>query len=273
MSEATLNKLTTKKRRPTARSAKRCEPQACPAPAPLTLTPLPHGGAEELAGRPETNLGALQRLSVPDLLQLAQDEGLAEIAGLSRQQLILEMVRARSQAGAALRGGGTLELLAEGYGFLRQLEGNYLNSPYDIYVSPAQVRALALRPGVQVEGVVRPPRQREQAFALLQVESVNGQEPERARARVPFEDLTPLHPDARLHLETTKDEIATRVVDLVTPIGKGQRGLIVSPPRAGKTVLLQKMAQSILGNHPECYVIVPEVRPIDWAEKMRHAKS
>jgi transcription termination factor Rho len=175
------------------------------------------------------------------------------------------------RAGATLRGGGTLELLPEGYGFLRRAEDNYQNSPSDVYVSPAQVRALSLRPGAQVEGVVRPPREGEQAFALLQAEAVNGLEPERAAERAAFEDLTPLHPDRRLTLETTEDEIAMRVVDLVTPIGKGQRGLIVSPPRAGKTVLLQKMAQSLLRNHPECYVIVLllDERPEEVTEMRR----
>src|SRR5262249_34898078 len=152
--------------------------------------------------------------------------------------------------GAAIRGGGTLELLPEGYGFLRQAESNYLSSPYDVYVAAAQIRALSLRPGAQVEGLVRPPREGGSSFTLLQVQSVNGREPDRAADRVAFEDLTPLHPDRRLLLETTREEIATRVVDLVTPVGKGQRGLIVSPPRAGKTVLLQKVTLSLLQNHP-----------------------
>jgi transcription termination factor Rho len=263
LTKTTLNKLPTRKRKPSERPADCAEPQDRLAPARQ---------AGYTARRPETDLGELQRLSVPDLLRQAREDSVTEATGLSRQQLVVEILRARSRAGTAVRGGGTLELLPDGYGFLRQAEGNYLSSPYDIYVSPAQVRALALRPGAQVEGAVRPPRAGESSFALLQVASVNGREPDRAAERVIFEDLTPLHPDERLILETTPDEMATRVVDLVTPVGKGQRGLIVSPPRAGKTVLLQKMAQGVLRNHPECYVIVLLIdeRPEEVTEMRRH---
>jgi transcription termination factor Rho len=263
LTKSALSKLPARKRQPSERPAGCAKSQDRLAPARQ---------AEATAGRPETDLGALQRLSVPDLLRQALEAGVTEAAGLSRQQLVVEILRARSRAGTVIRGGGTLELLPEGYGFLRQAESNYLSSPYDIYVSPAQVRALSLRTGAEIEGVVRPPRAKESSFALLQVASVNGREPDRAAERVVFEDLTPLHPDKRLILETTPDEMATRVVDLVTPVGKGQRGLIVSPPRAGKTVLLQKVAQGVLRNHPECYVIVLLIdeRPEEVTEMRRH---
>ncbi len=262
LTKSTLTNLPTKKREPVVRPPTAAGPQARPTAVRQAALP---------ARRLEADLGALLRLSVADLIRQAREVGLTEAARFPRQRLIVEVLRSRSRAGAAIRGGGTLELLPEGYGFLRQAEGNYLNSPYDIYVAPAQVRALSLRAGAQVEGVVRPPREGEPSFALLQVESVNGEGPDRAADRVVFEDLTPLHPDERLTLETTRDEIATRVVDLVTPVGKGQRGLIVSPPRAGKTVLLQKLAQSILRNHPECYVIVLLIdeRPEEVTEMRR----
>jgi transcription termination factor Rho len=208
---------------------------------------------------------------VPELLTLAHDEGIKDTAGLTKQQLIIQLIRARSAHGATIRGEGTLEVLPDGYGFLRMPEWNYLTSPEDIYVSSSQIRRLALKSGMTVEGLVRPPLEGQQYCALLEVASVNGQDPERVGRRVLFEDLTPLHPSSLLKLETDPDEINMRVVDLVTPVGKGQRGLIVSPPRAGKTVLLQKMARSILRNHPECYVIVLLIdeRPEEVTEMRR----
>jgi len=166
---------------------------------------------------------------------------------------------------------GTLEVLPDGFGFLRRARCNYLNSPDDVYVSPAQIRLLVLRTGMTVRGLVRPPREGEQAFALMQVEAVNGQEPTRIAGRVLFEDRTPLHPNRRLILGRDPEEIELRVIDLVTPIGKGQRGLIVAPPRTGKTVLLQKLARGILRNHPECHVIVLLIdeRPEEVTEMRR----
>src|SRR5262249_43815342 len=149
------------------------------------------------------------------------------------------------------RGSGTLEVLPDGYGFLRSVAHNYLASPEDIYVSPSQIRRVGLRTGLIVEGPIRLPVEGQDNLALMQVEAVNGDSPEAKSSPTIFEDLTPLHPNRRLVLETSGDELAMRVVDLVTPIGKGQRGLIVSPPRAGKTVLLQKIALSIRQNHPE----------------------
>ncbi|MCS7167092.1 MAG: transcription termination factor Rho [Gemmatales bacterium] len=201
-------------------------------------------------------MSALQRLTVPQLLKLAQAEGVVHSSGMTRQQLVVEIVRQRAARGHIIYGMGTLEVLPEKFGFIRMAERNYLSSPDDIYVSPAQIRHLSLETGMVIRGTVRPPLEGQTNFALLQVESVNGLPPERAAQRTKFEDLLPIHPCKRIILETTPEEIDTRVVDLIAPIGCGQRGLIVSPPRAGKTILLQKIARAILRNHPEIYVIV-----------------
>jgi transcription termination factor Rho len=175
---------------------------------------------------------------------------------MSRAQLIVGVVRRQVERGEVVRGSGTLEVLPDGYGFLRSAAHNYLASPEDIYVSPSQIRRVGLRTGLVVEGPIRLPIEGQENFALMQVEAVNGIPPDQRSASTVFDDLTPLHPDRRLVLETEADEYAMRVVDLVTPIGKGQRGLIVSPPRAGKTVLLQKIALALRKNHPEAYLIV-----------------
>ena len=201
-------------------------------------------------------LDDLYRLPMPKLFALAEQEGIAEHTGMNRAQLIVAVVRRQIERGEIARGSGTLEVLPDGYGFLRSAAHNYLASPEDIYVSPSQIRRLGLRTGLVVEGPIRLPIEGQENFALMQVEAVNGHPPEEKSRPTVFEDLTPLHPDKRLILETTSDEMSTRVVDLVTPIGKGQRGLIVSPPRAGKTVLLQKIALALKKNHPECYLIV-----------------
>jgi transcription termination factor Rho len=201
-------------------------------------------------------LDDLYRLPMPKLFALAEREGIAEHTGMNRGQLIVAVVRRQVERGEIVRGSGTLEVLPDGYGFLRSAAHNYLASPEDIYVSPSQIRRLGLRTGLVVEGPIRLPIEGQENFALMQVEAVNGHPPEEKSRPTVFEDLTPLHPNSRLVLETTGEEMSTRVIDLVTPIGKGQRGLIVSPPRAGKTVLLQKMALALKKNHPECYLIV-----------------
>jgi transcription termination factor Rho len=203
-----------------------------------------------------TLLDDLYRLPMPKLFALAEREGIAEHTGMTRGQLIMAVVRHQIERGITVRGSGTLEVLPDGYGFLRSVAHNYLASPEDIYVSPSQIRRLSLRTGLVVEGPIRLPVEGQENFALMQVDQVNGLGPDERVASTSFEDLTPLHPNKRLVLETSGDEIAMRVVDLVTPVGKGQRGLIVSPPRAGKTILLQKIALSLLKNHPEAYLIV-----------------
>jgi transcription termination factor Rho len=193
---------------------------------------------------------------MPKLFALAEREGIAEHTGMSRGQLIMGVVRHQIERGVIVRGSGTLEVLPDGYGFLRSVAHNYLASPEDIYVSPSQIRRLGLKTGLVVEGPIRLPVEGQENFALMQVDAINTHAPDERVVETGFEDLTPLHPNRRLILETSGDEIAMRVVDLVTPIGKGQRGLIVSPPRAGKTILLQKIALSLIKNHPESYLIV-----------------
>jgi transcription termination factor Rho len=216
-------------------------------------------------------LDDLYRLPMPKLFAAAEREGIAEHPGMNRGQLIAAMVRHQIERGTVVRGSGTLEVLPDGYGFLRSTAHNYLASPEDIYVSPSQIRRLGLRTGLIVEGPIRLPVEGQENFALMQVEAVNSHPPEEKTSATIFEDLTPLHPNRRLVLETTAEETAMRVVDLVTPIGRGQRGLIVSPPRAGKTVLLQKIALSVRQNHPECYIIVLLVdeRPEEVTDMLR----
>ena len=204
-----------------------------------------------------TRLDDLYRLPMPKLFAFAEKEGIIEHTGMNRSQLIMSVVRKQIERGAhPVRGSGTLEVLPDGYGFLRSWAHNYLASPEDIYVSPSQIRRVGLKTGLVVEGPIRLPVEGQDNFALMQVDLVNGLNPEERISPTTFEDLTPLHPNRRLILETSSDELNMRVVDLVTPIGKGQRGLIVSPPRAGKTILLQKIALSLIKNHPECYLIV-----------------
>jgi transcription termination factor Rho len=210
-------------------------------------------------------------MPMPKLFQLAEREGIVEHTGMTRVQLIIAIVRRQIERGEVVRGSGTLEVLPDGYGFLRSAAHNYLASPEDIYVSPSQIRRVGLRTGLVVEGPIRLPIEGQENFALMQVEGVNGRAPEEKVRPTVFEDLTPLHPNQRLFLETSPDELSSRVVDLVTPIGKGQRGLIVSPPRAGKTVLLQKIALALKKNHPECYLIVLLIdeRPEEVTEMVR----
>jgi transcription termination factor Rho len=233
---------------------------AAPAPAPIPASPA-HVPAAPAPPAPNpfahaTRLDDLYRLPMPKLFAYAEKEGFHEHTGMSRGQLIMAVVRRQIERGMTVRGSGTLEVLPDGYGFLRSTAHNYLASPEDIYVSPSQIRRLGLKTGLIVEGPIRLPVEGQDNFALMQVDQVNGVGPEDRISPTTFEDLTPLHPNRRLILETGAEEISTRVIDIVTPIGMGQRGLIVSPPRAGKTVLLQKIAQSLLKNHPTVHLIV-----------------
>jgi len=202
------------------------------------------------------HLKDLQNLDAIDLHKVARKEGVTEYMGLTKQELIFKVLRERVRQNGLMFGEGVLEILPDGFGFLRSPKYNYLASPDDVYVSPSQIRRFGLRPGNIVSGQIRPPKDSEKYFALLRVEAVNYQEPDRLQEKVVFRDLTPLHAEERLILETTHDELSMRVMDLITPIGKGQRGLIVAPPRTGKTVLLQKMANAISTNHPEVKMIV-----------------
>ncbi len=230
-------------------------------------TPAPAGGT----GVPATRLDDLYRLPMPKLFAYAEREGIGEHTGMTRGQLIMAVVRHQIERGVVVRGSGTLEVLPDGYGFLRSVAHNYLASPEDIYVSPSQIRRLGLKTGLIVEGPIRLPVEGQENFALMQVDAVNGHPPDERVVSAGFEDLTPLHPNKRLVLETSAEELAMRVVDLVTPIGKGQRGLIVSPPRAGKTILLQKIALSLIKNHSEAYLIVLLVdeRPEEVTDMVR----
>ena len=196
----------------------------------------------------------LKRKSVAELLALAASLSLLETSGLRKQDLIFRIEQRLLDQEVVLRGEGVLEILAEGYGFLRSQDWSYLHGPDDIYVSPSQIKRFDLRTGDTIRGEVRPPKQWERYLALLKVGTVNGDEPDPSRPRLIFENLSPRYPDQRLRLEN--GDISMRVVDLIAPIGKGQRGLIVAPPRAGKTILLQKMANAIADNHPEVALIV-----------------
>jgi transcription termination factor Rho len=255
---------------------------------PPALTPAPAAPAAERApvaerpdrpARPERPAGSrlddLYRMPMPKLFQLAEEQGIREHTGMNRAQLIVGIVRKQIERGEVVRGSGTLEVLPDGYGFLRSAAHNYLASPEDIYVSPSQIRRMSLRTGLVVEGPIRLPIENQDNFALMQIELVNGRHPEEGASVTSFEDLTPLHPNKRLVLETTPDELSMRIVDLITPIGKGQRGLIVAPPRTGKTILLSKMANSILKNHPDAYVFVLLVdeRPEEVTEMQRLVNS
>jgi len=202
------------------------------------------------------HLTDLQNLDAGELHKLAKREGISEYMGLNKQQLIFKILKERIQQNGLMYGEGVLEVLPDGFGFLRSTNYNYLSSPDDVYVSPSQIRRFGLRSGNIVSGQIRPPKESEKYFALLRVEAINFQEPDKLSEKVVFRDLTPLHAEQRLLLETTSEELSMRIIDLVTPIGKGQRGLIVAPPRTGKTVLLQKIANAISANHPEVKMIV-----------------
>jgi transcription termination factor Rho len=225
--------------------------------------------------RGSTHISELQQMTMPQLLKVAKDEGLSDYTGLKKQDLIFKILKERVKQNGLMFGEGTLETLPDGFGFLRSPDYNYLPCPDDIYISPSQIRRFGLRTGAVVAGQIRPPKENERYFALLRVEAINYQDPEILTQKVVFDDLTPLHPNKRLKLESDPTEINMRVMDLVTPIGKGQRGLIVAPPRTGKTILLQKIANSVLRNHPECYVIVLLIdeRPEEVTEMERTVKS
>jgi transcription termination factor Rho len=202
------------------------------------------------------NIAELKRKSPTELGELADTLGAENDSGLRKQDLIFRIEQRLLDRGEVLTGEGVLEVLPEGYGFLRSQDWNYLYGPDDIYVSPSQIKRFDLRTGDTVRGQVRPPKEWERYLALLKVESINGDEPERAKSRIAFDNLRPRYPEGRLRLETRDGDLSMRVVDLIAPIGKGQRGLIVAPPRAGKTILLQKIANAIQENHPEVVLIV-----------------
>ncbi|QEF99831.1 hypothetical protein Mal15_38980 [Stieleria maiorica] len=205
---------------------------------------------------PQLNLSQLQELSDTTLLDMAREEGIPDFDQMSKQELIFAILKHRMKVGGLMYGEGTLEILPDGFGFLRSSKHHYVSCPDDIYVSPSQIRRFGLQTGSHVAGQIRPPKENERYFALLRIEAINRRDPSQRNASIPFEELTPLHPDRRIMMEHEGGEMSTRVVDMLTPIGFGQRGLIVSPPRAGKTVLMQNMARAVLTNYPEAYVFI-----------------
>ncbi len=221
------------------------------------------------------HIAELQRMTISQLMEIAKEEEVPEFTGLKKQDLIFRILKERVKMNGLMFGEGTLEILPDGFGFLRSPDYHYLSCPDDIYVSPSQIRRFGLRTGVTVAGQIRPPKENERYFALLRVEAINYRDPNLAQNRVLFDELTPLHPDKRITMEHESDELCTRVIDLVTPIGFGQRGLIVSPPRAGKTILMQKMAKAVLRNFPEAYVIMLLVdeRPEEVTDMERQVKG
>ncbi len=229
----------------------------------------------ERVKRGELHITDLQKMTVNDLHEVARKEGIEEYVGLTKQDLIFQILKRRINQNGLLYGEGVLEVLPDGFGFLRSPEYNYLPCPDDIYVSPSQIRRFGLRNGHVVAGQIRPPKESERYFALLRVEAINYESPEKVTEKTNFEDLTPLHPNARYYLETAQQELNMRIVDMVTPIGKGQRMLIVAPPRTGKTVLMQKMANAISTNHPDAYVIILLIdeRPEEVTEMQRSTKA
>ena len=225
----------------------------------------------------ETHIAALQKMTMADLIEEARkdNENIAEYAGMKRQELIFHILKDRVKMNGLMYGEGTLEILPDGFGFLRSPDHHYLSCPDDIYVSPSQIRRFGLKTGSSVSGQIRPPKENERYFALLRVEAVNFQDPNTAAQRMDFDNLTPLHPDQRIMMETDADQVEGRVVDLIVPIGFGQRGLIVSPPRAGKTILMQKMAKSVLRNYSDAYVIMLLIdeRPEEVTDMERQVKG
>ncbi|MFW5825070.1 MAG: transcription termination factor Rho [Marinobacter sp.] len=224
------------------------------------------------------NLTELKQKSVPELLDIAQEMGLENLARSRKQDVIFTILKKHAKSGEDIYGDGVLEILQDGFGFLRSADASYLAGPDDIYVSPSQIRRFNLRTGDTISGKIRPPKDGERYFALLKVNEINFDKPDNARNKILFENLTPLFPDERLVLEAgngSTEDLSSRVLDLVAPIGKGQRGLIVSPPKAGKTLLMQGIAQSITRNSPDCHVMVLLIdeRPEEVTEMQRTVRG
>jgi transcription termination factor Rho len=235
----------------------------------------PDGDYEDLKQAEDTNIAELQRMSMPELIEEARKENLVDHQGEKKQELIFRILKERVKLNGLMFGEGTLEILPDGFGFLRSSDYHYLSCPDDIYVSPSQIRRFGLRTGATVSGQIRPPKENERYFALLRVEAVNYQDPNVLASKILFDDLTPLHPDERIVMESKDGDLNTRVLDLIVPVGFGQRGLIVSPPRAGKTILLQKMARAALANYPDLYVfmLLIDERPEEVTDMERQVKG
>jgi len=221
------------------------------------------------------NISVLKEMNIAALTQVAKDLNVPGFTGLRKQELIFQILKAQTEKSGLIFSEGVLECLPEGFGFLRAPDYNYLPGPDDIYVSPSQIRKFDLRTGDTVSGQIRPPKDGERYFALIKVEAVNFEHPDAAKDKIFFDNLTPLYPNEALKLETTADNLSGRVMDMLAPIGKGQRGLIVSPPRTGKTMLLQSIANSIARNHPEVYLIVLLIdeRPEEVTDMQRSVRG
>jgi len=221
------------------------------------------------------NIEEIKRLPISELTNMAKDLNVAGASGMRRQDLIFAILQTQAEKNESITGSGVLEILPDSFGFLRAVDYNYLPSPDDIYISPSQIRRFSMRTGDTVAGEVRPPKDGEKYFALLKVDTVNFESPEGARDKILFDNLTPLYPEEKLNLEADQENYSTRIMDLFTPIGKGQRALIVSPPRAGKTVLLKDIAHSISTNHEEVnlMVLLIDERPEEVTDMQRSVKG
>jgi len=260
MTEETPMESTTKTPQPT---------QQAPAPAPVAATAAPQAPVKQL------DVTQLSKLTIAALTSIAKDLKLEVVSGLRKQELIAKILEGQLKANGMIYDEGVLEILPDGFGFLRSQDYNYLAGPDDIYISPSQIKKFGLRKGDLVAGFVRPPKEGERFFALLQVKKVNGIEAENMKERPFFDNLTPLHPEKRFVLETDRTELTTRLLDLLAPIGQGQRGLIVAAPKTGKTVILQKIANAIIANHPGAVVMVLLIdeRPEEVTEMQRSVKG
>ncbi|TNE88698.1 MAG: transcription termination factor Rho, partial [Gammaproteobacteria bacterium] len=224
------------------------------------------------------NLTELKTKPIDELLEIAQGIGLDNLARSRKQDVIFSILKRHAKSGEDIYGDGVLEILPDGFGFLRSADSSYLAGPDDIYVSPSQIRRFNLRTGDSISGKIRPPKEGERYFAMLKLDEINFEKPENARNKILFENLTPLFPDERLVLESgngSTEDLTGRIIDLISPIGKGQRGLIVAPPKAGKTILMQHTAQAIIRNNPECYIIVLLIdeRPEEVTEMQRSVRG
>src|ERR1700686_2267234 len=224
------------------------------------------------------NLQELKRKTPAELLAFAEELQIENASSLRKQDMMFAVLKQLAENDVTISGDGVLEVLPDGFGFLRSPEANYLPGPDDIYVSPSQIRRFGLRTGDTIDGHIRSPKDGERYFALLKVNTINFEDPDKARHKVNFDNLTPLYPDERFRMEIenpTGKDLSARVMDLVSPLGKGQRALIVSPPRTGKTVLLQNIAHSVAANHPECYLIVLLIdeRPEEVTDMQRSVKG
>ena len=224
------------------------------------------------------NLSEVKTKTITELVEIAEKLGLEDVGRLKKQDIIFQILKKQADDGIDIFGGGVLEILNDGFGFLRSAEGSYCAGPDDIYISPSQIRKFSLRKGDEIQGKIRPPKDKEKYTALVQVETINGETPENAKKKILFENLTPLFPNERLVLEQgsgSNEDLSARIIDLIVPVGKGQRGLIVSPPKAGKTLMLQSIAHSITSNNPETKLIVLLIdeRPEEVTEMTRTVRG